>query len=559
MYQTIKATKIQLGDLLDDSNFFTVPEFQREYVWDKDNVNQLLDDLWEAYQESDNMEYFVGSLVLVEKNPNSKEYEILDGQQRLTTFILLLATIKEMENSLKEYIQECLFSKGNKLRGIPQRDRLTYKIRGKANSFLRNYIQYGTIERNIKNVSVNNFINTIETIKKFLRNRKADLEKFTTFLFQKVIFVQIVTGNIEEGFKIFNTLNNRGIPLSTADILKAENIGVITEQEGEKAEEYAKEWEEIEDLWEGDIERLLGYIRTILIKEKARKGLLNEFKEKIYSKGLLSKGKETLEIVKEYNEYYQKLINYTVNESIIRTNRHEDIIYKNLIEIMKIGLPSKEWISALLYFYKKFNEDNLLNFLIKLEFKVSNDWVLYVTPTKRINNINNILKTIEKAKSGKTVVSNSEIFQVDTKRLRETLLDNVYGKRFVKYLLLKYNFLKRDCSNVISNYGKFISVEHILPQNPSKNSQWRKWFTDEEIARYKHRLGNLVLLNRIKNIKLSNKDFEEKKRRYFEGSRGTYIITDEIFRKGEWKKEDIEKRSREIVEKLVRISYPDCK
>ena len=63
----------------------------------------------------------------------------------------------------------------------------------------------------------------------------------------------------------------------------------------------------------------------------------------------------------------------------------------------------------------------------------------------------------------------------------------------------------------LSSY-KTISVEHVLPQNPSENSQWRKDFTDEERDLWTHRVANLVLISKRKNSKLSNLDYEEKKK-----------------------------------------------
>jgi len=112
--------------------------------------------------------------------------------------------------------------------------------------------------------------------------------------------------------------------------------------------------------------------------------------------------------------------------------------------------------------------------------------------------------------------------------------------------------LIQDNSQFIGSYS-LISVEHILPQNPPEGSKWREWFTDEEIEQYKHKLGNLVLLNRRKNSSLSNLDFEEKKDRYFKGSISTFPGINHIMHKTEWKKEDIENRTNDMIEKLTSI------
>ena len=89
--------------------------------------------------------------------------------------------------------------------------------------------------------------------------------------------------------------------MTNADILKAINIGEIEKSESkEMAEKYAKKWEDIQNELGEDFDRFLGFIRTILLKEKARESLLEEFEEKIYKEKKLTKGKETVDILEEY-------------------------------------------------------------------------------------------------------------------------------------------------------------------------------------------------------------------------------------------------------------------
>ena len=92
-----------------------------------------------------------------------------------------------------------------------------------------------------------------------------------------MIFIYVSTENREDAFRLFSILNNRGIPLTNADILKAINIGEIENSGNKKlAEDYAKKWEDIQNELGGDFDRFLEFIRTILLKEKARKSLLEE-------------------------------------------------------------------------------------------------------------------------------------------------------------------------------------------------------------------------------------------------------------------------------------------
>ncbi len=550
--EKIYSGRIILSKLFDEF-WFLIPEYQRPYVWTPDNVSDLLEDLWFAYETNPDDEYFVGALVLKKITESSfDEYEVLDGQQRLTTFALMLKVLegKTEEESTKEAIRESLFQKAMPVRRIPERRRIVYKIRGSSDKFLSEFISNGHRTPD-KDISIKNMINAINTIEDFFSNR-VDIDNFIDFLFNKVVFIYVATEDREDAFRLFTILNNRGVPLTNADILKAINIGEIEKSEKHQiAEEYAKKWENIQNDLGNDFDRFLEFIRTILLKERARKSLLEEFEDKIYKMNKLKKGKDTIDLIDKYYRIYTKVIDFSPSdEPLSRKSKQENNAYKNLIIIMKTALPSTDWIPPLLHFYNKFGDELLFEFLKRLEFKFSSDWILYLTPTQRIENMNRILKKIDNSKTAIDLLEDKEIFRVNIDELKKAFEGDVYGKRFTKYILLKYEYLIQDNSQFIGNYLQ-ISVEHILPQNPPEDSKWKEWFSDEEIEKYKHKLGNLVLLNRRKNSSLSNLDFNEKKKKYFSGSLSLFPSINYIMQKKEWKKEDIEARSGEIVEKFV--------
>ncbi|WP_068542510.1 DUF262 domain-containing protein [Thermodesulfatator autotrophicus] len=554
MRKKIDSDKITLNKLFEDF-WFLIPEYQRPYVWTSDNINDLLEDLWFAYENNLEDEYFVGSLVLKKVVQSSfNEYEVLDGQQRLTTFALMLRILKDKtsEKDTKEAIEQSLFQKAIRVKRIPEMPRIVYKIRGDSDKFLRGFVLENKIVQSNKDISVRNMRDAVQTIDKFFSDKEDKIEGFIDFIFNNVVFIYVATEDFDDAFRLFTILNTRGIPLTNADILKAINIGEIEKSESkEMAEKYAKKWEDIQNELGEDFDRFLGFIRTILLKEKARKSLLEEFEEKIYKEKKLTKGKETVDILEEYYTIYTKIIDFSPNnEPLSEKSAQENNAYKNLITIMKIALPSTDWIPPLLHFYKKFGDELLLEFLKKLEFKFSSDWILYFTPTQRIENMNRIIKKIDKTDTPKEVLEDLDVFKIEVSELKNTLSGNGYGKRFVKYVLLKYEYLMQDNSQFIGNYSR-ISIEHILPQNPPKSSKWREWFSEEEIEEYKHKLGNLVLLNRRKNSSLSNLDFDLKKERYFKGSISTFPSINHIMRKTEWRKEDIENRTKDMIEKLT--------
>ncbi len=556
MGRKIESDRIILGKLFDDF-WFLIPEYQRPYVWTPDNVSDLLEDLWFAYEDNPEDEYFIGSLVLKKVAESTfNEYEVLDGQQRLTTLTLLLSVLKNIteDDLLKETLNKKLFQRENPYDNIPERQRVVYKIRGNSDKYLKEFILNGYRVQDDKDVSIKNMDEAIDVMEAFFNDKKDKIKSFAKYLLNKVVFIYVATEDREDAFRLFTILNNRGVPLTNADILKAINIGKI-ENSGEQklAEGYAKKWEDIQNEFGGDFDRFLGFIRTILLKEKARKSLLEEFEEKIYKANKLNKGKDTVDFIDMYYRIYTKIIDFSPNEKpLSQKSEQENNAYKNLIVVMKTALPSTDWTPPLLHFYSKFGDEQLFEFLRKLEFKFSSDWILYFTPTQRIENMNRILKKIDDSNTAAGVLDDKEIFKVNIEELKRTLKGDVYGKRFTKYVLLKYEYLIQDNSQFIANYS-LISVEHILPQNPPENSKWREWFTNEEIKEYKHKLGNLVLLNRRKNSSLSNLSFDEKKDKYFKGSISTFPSINYIMQKQEWRKIHIEERSIDMVEKLTSI------
>nr|WP_274856860.1 HNH endonuclease family protein [Bacillus methanolicus] len=396
-------------------------------------------------------------------------------------------------------------------------------------------------EREKDNVSISNMANAILVLREQLQD-KEDLDEFVKFLFNKALLIYVSTDNTEDAFRMFTILNDRGIPLTSADILKSMNIGHLSNEK--EIKKYAKYWEEIEGRFGEGFDRFLNFVRTIIVKEKARSNLLDEFEEKIYKLGKLKKGHDTLEFIKQYEEVYQNVIELEDTEL---SNQ-----FKNLITIMKIGLRSEDWIPPLMFYYAKFKHHKLDEFLRKLEFKFVGDWVVGVNPTPRLEAMNAILKALEKANNPEELFANKDIFAIDIDEFKRNISGNIYKKQYAKYLLLKIEYLKSDNTVHLSGY-KNISVEHILPQNPDPNSKWAKDFTEEEHKYWVDKIANLVLINKRKNSSLSNLDFIEKKKRYLSG-RIDVFHANKVFidQKNEWTPKVLQEREDEIVQMLIK-------
>ena len=551
----IDANKEVLQKIFSQDFWFVIPEYQRSYVWQTDNVTELVDDLYYAFQNKPNNEYFLGSLVLKKiDNPEYAEYEVLDGQQRLTTFFMMIAVLRDLleDQDNKNTLHQMIFQKENKLKKIPSRQHITYQIRDQVENFIKNYViqENGTMEeealqqqKDKDNISISNMANAILVIRGLLKE-KDDVEDFAGFLLNNALFIYVSTDNTEDAFRMFTILNDRGIPLTSADILKSKNIGNLHSEKEVKV--YAKIWEEIEGKHGENFDRFLAFVRTILVKDKARANLLEEFEMKIYKLGRLALGRETIELLQKYDDVYEEVIelgNAALGNS-----------FKNLITIMRIGLQSEDWIPPVLHYYYKFGTKGLDAFLRKLEYKFLGDWVCGVTPTLRLDAMNDILKEKDETVAGleDTLLQKEELFYIDQKEFLQMIDGSIYKKRFARYLLLKLEYLLGDNTVHLSGYN-YITVEHILPQNPMKGSQWLVDFSEEERELWTHRIANLVLISKKKNSALSNLDYGEKKERYLK-QRIDAFHANKVFmeQKSQWTPAVLEERQKQLIDVLVK-------
>jgi uncharacterized protein with ParB-like and HNH nuclease domain len=538
----IKSEKILVKDVF-STMWFRIPEYQRPYIWSSDQVNELMDDLTFASKDKPDSEYFLGSFVFQFKKANVKlgqefdENDLLDGQQRMTTLLMLFACLRDLttDTAAKFDCQACIYQKGSQYKNIPERNRLVFAIRDSVQEFVDTYIKAdgGTNHAEVlkglaegdAETSIKNMASAILEIRKFLQDEEKGVtpEGLLKFLLNNVLFIYVATQDLDDAFRLFTILNDRGVPLRNSDILKSLNLGEL-EKESEKIK-YAKLWEDAESQLGDDFDRFLNHLRTILVKEKARLGLLQEFEEKIYNPkekekatskrkpALLKKGKETFLLIEKYLKHYNAV---TGGANYDETG--ESFKFDNLVKVMMTGLPSTDWVPPLLRYFDRFGYTKLLEFLVKLDNKFSADWIVQMTPTERIEKMSEIIRVVEAAKNPQEVLSNN-CFAIDTKSLIANINDAVYGRRFTRYLLLKLDYIYHEHAHRMA--FETLSVEHILPQNPGSGSQWCHDFDDDERETWTHRLGNLVLITRTKNSSQGRLDYREKKAKYFRSSINT--------------------------------------
>jgi len=567
----IKSEKILVKEVF-SAMWFRIPEYQRPYIWSTDEVNELLDDLRFAQSEKPNQEYFLGSFVFQSKKADAAhgqdfdENDLLDGQQRMTTLLMLFACIRDLSDNdkVRPSCQKSIFQKGDEIDDIPERTRIVFAIRQAVQDFVDEFVKAdgGTSrEKDLEKIattsddrSIPNMARAILEMRRYLRDseRQISLEDFVKFLRNRVLLIYVATENLDDAFRLFTILNDRGVPLRGSDILKSLNLGAL-QKDSEKTH-YATLWEESEGALGDDFDRFLTYLRTILVKEKARLNLLQEFEDKIYDPkekdkatgkkkpALLKKGKDTFQLVERYLKHYNALFG---------ANNYDDtggnFQFDNHVKVMLAGLPSTDWIPPLLRYFDKFKYERLQEFLTELDNKFSADWIAQYSPTDRIENMNQVIKVVEDATDANGVLADP-CFKIDADGFTRAVEASVYGRRFTRYLLIKLDYLYQDHAHRMA--FESLSVEHVLPQTPADGSQWKKDFTDEQRKQWTDRLGNLVLISTAKNSAQGRLDYTAKKSKYFAKKIDTCPNSLRVLQNTHWTPAEVECNHKAVLAKI---------
>lgn len=225
----IKSKLITLKDIVENERFYSIPLYQRLYVWGEDQITTLLEDLERATKNSDNY-YFLGGTMIIS---NQSKYDLIDGQQRFTTLWLLSY---ELKNELTAFAYATI-NKENVTR-------LSFAIRDFANQYFRNPNKYSLLT-NEEKLQLEGISNAQKTIQTFLNaeergNTSEFKQKLTKFLFEKVAFIETeMPAGIDEN-RLFEVLNNRGVQLQHHEIIKSKLIQHIADDERRK---YAQIWD----------------------------------------------------------------------------------------------------------------------------------------------------------------------------------------------------------------------------------------------------------------------------------------------------------------------------
>ena len=536
---------------------FIIPDYQRPYSWTSDQINTLFKDIWEFTCNEGGTDkegtYFLGSIVFYE-NKNG-EQEIIDGQQRITSIFLLLRAIytklskpKEKTEEAKNFINkiEPLIWKTNKLTGRVEYSSILLNskvISETENEVLKKILETGEVNERLEDNYSKNYNQILELIEEKSVENALMIYQFIYALLNQVIILPITADSQETALTIFSTLNDRGLPLSDADIFKAKIYNHLQSKEEKK--EFIEKWKELEENTQNiseNIQKLFYYYMFYLRALENDRNTTTPGLRKYYSTNKFERllKNNVLDELKKILNIWEIIVNSTQfieNES---WSENKDIL--KALNILT-SYPNEFWKYPVIVYYlvhkdKKDFEEKFLKFLRKLYIELLKKYI--ESPT--INAVkSNILKL-----NAEIINYDKPVF--DFKSLSE---DEIKEKIKIPHRNAVRMLLKTLAYDIQDELlPEKWEIEHILPVKWENSYDLRE---NEKIAKEKiEHLGNKTPFEKKLNIIATNNYFSKKKLSY---SKSKIEMTKEIgkIKSDKWDLDDIVERDVRMTDRIVNI------
>lgn len=507
---------------------FLIPEYQRPYSWGDDEIITLFDDLWEFSidhtQPNGAKSYFLGSIVSYKEDGVR---QIIDGQQRITSLFLLLRAIltklekeenitPEVTNFIRK-IQSALW-KENELTGEVYKDKILLRsdvVSDFGNELLRKILETGETSPNATDNYSKNYNKFVELYAKKSQDSPNHIFYFINALLNYTILLPIDADDQETALTIFNTLNNRGLPLSDADIFKS-YLYKRLDMDGKKS--FIQKWKTLEADAEKANESIqslfyyhMFYLRAIEKDEKtttpgARKYYLEKNKNRL-----------TIDVIDKLAEslHLWEVVNF--RESVENEKWSENMDIRKILDCLS-SYSNEFWKYPVSIYYMQYKnrpdfEELFLKFLRKL-------FVMLLTRFLERPTVSAVKGDILKL-DVQIINTFHPVFYAgfDDKKLEDDLAITAEEMRTnglvikphpkVERMLLKLiAYEEKEQRELLPSYWE---IEHIFPQ------KWEpKFYTyDKEVATEKlEHLGNKLPLEKALNISANNNYFSKKKDKY---------------------------------------------
>ncbi|MGB0844580.1 MAG: DUF262 domain-containing protein [Alphaproteobacteria bacterium] len=553
MTKKISGAEYPLSKIFSSDFQFSIPAYQRPYAWGEEQSKALLADLLSFANEDNEDGYFLGSVVLI-KSENDPISEVIDGQQRLTTLTILFAALADaMPNKAAGKVWDYILEEGDWTQEIDAKPRLS--LRRRDAKFFRKYIQDGKISKlstidpeQVGNEAQKNIRGNAlyfqKAIQEAFGTNEAALKKFIQFLTKRCFLVAVTTPNRESAYRVFSVMNSRGLQLQATDILKADYTGGMNDED---ADELTGEWEQMEaDLGREGFNELFSHIRMIHIKEKARKTLLEDFRLHV-----LPEYPEPEAFIRDVLEPHAQAFQAVQNANYQASSKAE-IVNSSLTWLNRIEFS--DWIPPALALLAKpdNSQDDVADFFIKLERLAAYMLACRINVNQRIDRFADIIEEIEDGAVTEDIEA-LELTPEEIKEFKASLNGEIYRlpARKRNYIILRLDSFLKDGGATYD--PRVLTIEHVLPQTINEDSPWlEEWSDEEDRNKWLHRIANLVPLNRGRNSKASNFDFQTKCDAYFVGSQNvsSYALTTQVIKETSWSPSAVKKRQKKLIKVL---------
>lgn len=503
---------------------FLIPDYQRPYAWGEAECQTLWDDIFAfAFPEndysrfkSDEDEYFLGPIVTFKNGDN--KLEIIDGQQRLTTLMLLLRAFFSKFGNMKDAnaistsddIAKCIWKTDEF--GNPDKNKL--KIDSEVSTdedkeeFL-SILKTGNVDVAHKSRYSRIYCFFQEKINQFLSEYPSYFAYLPTRILNNCILLPIEAESQDTALRIFSTLNDRGKPLSDTDIFKAQFYKVYSDQ-GRK-EEFIQRWKELEVICEDIFDAPSGspmdeLFTRYMYFERAKLGIklttteaLRKFYEK--DKYAILKREETLGNLEKLAWFWKSVLS------------QDDMIYSDRIlrrlAVLKYA-PNGMWTYLVsVYFMQYKDENNLLEERPFYEFlnKITAFIWAYALIRPGVNALRSpIFPEMIEIVNGRDVDFEEYKFEADT--VRNIVENYVFtnGRPITKSMLAWWAY--NDEEQQLIPMDVTLEVEHIFSKKRQENE---RSLTDKNSL---ESLGNKILLEKSINVRASDYRFSDKKKYY---------------------------------------------
>jgi len=561
----ISATESTIENILSRSDRYTVPDYQRLYSWDEEQWSDFWTDLTSI---SENETHFLGSIVVIKKVGAYDELdklELVDGQQRLTTISLLLCALREHyrdigdPDGIGEKINDDYLHVDDMNNDEFQNLKLS---RFDNDDFL------SILDGDPEDAKDSRLYHGLE----FFREKidevgtdEADLARRR--LLGSMTIVVIDTENPESAFRLFETLNDRGLELSAVDLMKNSLLQEAMESyergyEDPKYQHIRNQWETILEEVVREIKKPNRFFRHYMMQAPipdissgiSNYKLYDEFR-RVIKKELPEDGvtlRDYVDGMVEVSSLYTGFTNASVDEFETREQQRVNRRLSNLNDIQSVHSRT-----LLLRIFQEFDEFKKVDQTLRLLEVFMIRWKLSGYPS------GSKLDSIFASLCSNVFDEKDPVNEIKSKLKEEAPDDDEFrigikSKDFKQNRQTKYvlRVLEHRSYGGVDTDRRSVDIEHIAPQKMWSATKYETWRSVLNIGKeefesdYRNKLGNLTLLENRHNAAAGSKPFDEKKQ-YYLGS--NYEMTQEVREFDEWSKESINKRTDDLADRAVNI------